>query len=57
MIITYLRSSSYSQWDMCPFAYYMQYTLGWRTPSGKAADIGSISHKAMEFLAQQKKST
>lgn len=54
MLIAYLRSSSYGQYDMCQFSYFMQYVLGWKTPSGKAADIGSISHKALEFLAKKK---
>ena len=54
MLIAYLRSSSYGQYDMCQFSYFMQYVLGWKTPSGKAADIGSISHKVLEFLAKKK---
>jgi hypothetical protein len=28
--------------------------LGFRLPSGKAADIGSVSHKALEFIARKK---
>lgn len=55
MIVTYMRSSSYGRFDMCEFQYYMEYVLGWRMKSGKAADIGTISHKVMEFLAQKKK--
>ncbi len=53
MIITYIRSSSYNTWDMCNFQYFLEYSLGWRAPSGKAADIGTISHKVCELLAKQ----
>jgi CRISPR/Cas system-associated exonuclease Cas4 (RecB family) len=54
MIITYFRSSSYNQYSMCPHAYYMTYVLGHQSPSGVAAEKGTIVHKVMEGLAQAK---
>lgn len=54
MLIAYLRSSSYGQYDKCAFSYYLQYVLGWRTPSWKSGDIGSMLHKVMEFLAKKR---
>lgn len=35
--------------------YYLQYVLGWRGPSNKRADIGTIAHKVLEILAIAKK--
>ena len=60
MIITYLRSSSYGTHSMCEQQYFLEYNLGYRSPSGKKADKGTIVHKVMEILAhiklcQQKK--
>ena len=54
MIVTYFRSSSYNQYSMCPQAYYMTYVLGHQSPSGQAAEKGTIVHKVMECLAQAK---
>lgn len=54
MIVTYLRSSSYTTWDFCPHKYFMDYTLGWRSPANKKASMGTIVHKALEMLAQYK---
>ena len=54
MIITYFRSSSYNQYSMCPHAYYLTYVLGHQSPSGVAAEKGTIVHKVMECLAQAK---
>lgn len=55
MIITYFRSSSYNAHDMCQQQYFIEYNLGWRGPSGKKADKGTIVHKALEILAFIKK--
>jgi ATP-dependent helicase/DNAse subunit B len=52
MIITFVRSSSYGTHSICPHKYYLEYVLGIRPPSGKAADKGTIVHKALEVLAQ-----
>ena len=54
MIVTYFRSSSYNQYSMCPHAYYLTYVLGHQSPSGQAAEKGTIVHKVMECLAQAK---
>ena len=54
MIITYLRSSSYGTHCMCEQQYFIEYNLGYRSPSGKKADKGTIVHKVMEILAHIK---
>ena len=51
MIVTYLRSSSYGTHSMCPMMWYLEYQLGWKGPSGKAAEKGTIAHKVLEILA------
>lgn len=51
MIITYLRSSSYGTHSMCEQQYFFDYVLGYRSPSNKKADKGTIVHKALEILA------
>jgi ATP-dependent helicase/DNAse subunit B len=54
MIITYLRSSSYTTWDFCQHKYFLDYTLGFHSPANKSAQKGSIVHKALELLAKLK---
>ena len=54
MIITYLRSSSYTEWDFCQNKYYIDYVLGFHSPANKAAQKGTIVHKALELLARRK---
>lgn len=51
MIITYFRSSSYNTHNMCEQQYFFDYVLGYRSPSNKKADKGTIVHKALEILA------
>lgn len=51
MIITYLRSSSYSTWDMCPLSYYLQYTTGHAQKPNYKTVKGSIVHLTLETLA------
>jgi len=36
---------------MCEQQYFMEYVLGWRSPSGQKADKGTIVHKVLEILA------
>ena len=55
MIITYFRSSSFNTHSMCEQQYYLEYVLGWRSPSGQKADKGTITHKVLEILAVIKK--
>lgn len=54
MIITYMRSSSYNAFSFCEMKYYLDYCLSYHSPANKAAQKGSIVHKAMEVLAQLK---
>lgn len=39
---------------MCPQQYFFEYVLGWRSPSNKKADKGTICHKVLEILAHIK---
>lgn len=54
MIITFLRSSSYNTYSICPCMYTFEYVLGIKPPSGRAATVGSIVHKGLELLGRQK---
>lgn len=49
--IVYFRSSSFNCHRMCPMQYYVEYVLGIRGPSNKAADKGTITHKVLEICA------
>lgn len=40
---------------MCEQQYFLEYVLGWRGPSNKKADKGTITHKVLEILAVIKK--
>lgn len=55
MIVTYIRSSSYNNYDFCQMQYFITYNLGWRSKSGKRAIMGTMAHKVMEILAGFKK--
>jgi len=55
MIVTYLRSSSYSCHDMCAMKYYLEYILGYRGSTNKKAEKGTIVHKVLEILGQIQK--
>ena len=55
MIVTYIRSSSYNGYDYCQMQYFLTYVLGYRSESGKKADLGTMTHKVMEVLAVLKK--
>lgn len=39
---------------MCPQQYFFEYVLGWKSPSNKKADKGTIVHKVLEILAEMK---
>lgn len=56
MIVTYIRSSSYNNYDYCEMQYFMTYVLGYYSDSGKKAELGTIVHKTLEVLAGLKKS-
>lgn len=53
--VVYLRSSSLNTWESCQHQYYIEYVLGWKGDSNKAADKGTIVHKVLEILAVLKK--
>lgn len=55
MIVTYFRSSSFNTYSMCPQQYFIDYVLGWKSPSGMKAEKGTIVHKVMECLAAARK--
>lgn len=55
MICTYVRSSSYNNYDFCQMQYFLTYNLGWPSDNGKKAEMGTMAHKAMEILAGLKK--
>ena len=51
MIVEYIRSSSYNNWEYCELQYFITYNLGYQSPSGKKAQLGTMIHKVMECLA------
>ena len=55
MVITYIRSSSYNNYEYCEMQYFITYVLGHQSISGKKAQLGTIVHKVMECLASCKK--
>ncbi len=55
MIVTYIRSSSYNNYDYCQMQYFITYGLGHRSVSGKKAQLGTVVHKVMECLASCQK--
>ena len=55
MLCTYIRSSSYNNYEYCQMQYYLTYVLGYRSESGKKAQLGTVVHKVMEVLAKLKK--
>lgn len=52
--ITYVRSSMCGAYQMCPRGMFAEYFLGWKGPSNKKADKGTIVHKVLELLGQTK---
>ena len=51
MIISYMRSSSYSNFDFCQMQYFMNYVLGIPRSTPKKAAVGTSVHKVLECLA------
>lgn len=49
--VSYVRSSSYNQFDFCPQSYLLTYVLGIPKQTNKKADQGTVVHKVMECLA------
>lgn len=52
MIITYARSSSLKNFDYCQHQYFLTYVLGLESLSNLKAEKGTITHKALECLAE-----
>ncbi len=55
MLTSYLRSSSYNNWDVCQQQYFINYVLGQPRAANMKADKGTIAHKVLEILAECKK--
>lgn len=54
MIIKSLSASAYGAFDFCQHKFYLTYGLGYREPSNKKAEMGSIVHDVLECLALSK---
>ncbi len=54
MLISYMRSSSYSNFDFCEMQYFMNYVLGIPRTTSKKAALGTSVHKVLECLAKIK---
>jgi hypothetical protein len=55
IITPYFRSSSLGNHEFCQMQYFLQYVLGYQSPANKKAQLGTITHKALEVLANCKK--
>lgn len=55
MICTYIRSSSYNNYDYCQLQYFINYILGYPGKVGKKTNKGTAVHKVLEILATAKK--
>ncbi len=55
MRITQCSSSSIDTFSSCEFKYWLQYIIGLKFPSGKAATLGTIVHQVAEWMARLKK--
>lgn len=49
-----LSASSINSFDACELKWFLQYVLGYREPSGKAAVLGTICHYVLECIAKSK---
>lgn len=54
MFVLSMRSSSYGRYTGCEHAYFLEYVCNFKSPSGKKADLGNATHKALEILAMKK---
>lgn len=52
--IQFMRSSLYNQWDYCQHSTALQYLFGFESKSGIKASYGTITHKALQVLADIK---
>lgn len=54
MIVTFMRSSSISTFEMCEMKYFFQYVLGMKDKTNKKAIMGTITHRALQVLGDKK---
>lgn len=54
MIVTNLRNSSISTYDMCEHKFYISFNLGLQDKGNAKATKGNVAHKVLELLAQKK---
>ena len=54
MKIQFFRSSLYNSWDWCQHQTALQYAFGFPSKSGIKAALGTITHKALQIIADQK---
>ena len=54
MIICYHRSSSLGTFEMCQMKYFFQYVLGKKDKTNKKAVLGTVTHRAMQILADKR---
>jgi len=54
-MIKKLSASSVSSFYGCQMKWFLEYILGYRTESGRAAAIGTMAHYVMEGVAKSKK--
>ena len=55
MLVPYIRSSSYGNWDFCQMQYYQIYVLGHQNKTNLKAELGTATHRVMEVLGNCKK--
>lgn len=55
ILVPYIRSSSYGNWDFCQLQYYQVYVLGHQNKTNLKAELGTATHKVMEILGCCKK--
>lgn len=54
MLTTYIRSSSFSSYEICPHKTFLSYVLGLQDDGNKKAEMGNVLHKVGECLALAK---
>lgn len=55
MKIVQCSASAIETYRSCEFKYWLQYIIGLKSPSGKAATLGTIVHQVAEWMARLKK--
>ena len=52
MQIEKISASAAKTYEGCEMQYYLDYVLKWRFPAGKAANVGTVTHKILEILGK-----